>query len=135
MGISKANFKNSPSVKGTGVVIDGEEAFIRTCNVQDFDYIQNMVQSRIEIDKSDPDNPKQKLPDLQGVMIDLLLRTLCDETGALVFDPENIDDYAILQSCTSPKQVREIYDQAWVHCGFDEEEKLSSKEKNSGKTE
>ena len=118
-------------VLDTGLELLGERIYLTKCSVQDYEHLQNLLTSSIPLDKTDPKKPKPAgMPDTTGIIPKLLLMTICDSEGTLIFEQGNSDHLNLLLNSKEVQAINAIGEKAWDYCGFNDEDLVDEKEKN-----
>lgn len=126
--LSKSDFANEKiEVKDSGETVSGKPVFVREMDVKAFDECKARNLRNIDIQKTADGKTSTKM-DTQGLHPYVLIRTICDESGKLVFDPASKEDLAIVSALPSQKMAK-IFDAAWELNGFTDDA-IEDAEKN-----
>lgn len=103
---------SKPDVKELDIQLGGKSVMIRAMSPSHNDELKTRMMSGFSAGKN-------KAPSVDGLTIFVLLRSLCDETGKLIFDPKSEKDAAILDGI-SGRILKDIFDAAWAWSGWDD---------------
>jgi len=120
-------------IKELDIKLGDKPVLIRAMSVEHNDQVKDRMMQTCKVTKNAATGQNESSPpSVAGLTAFVLVRSLCDPDGNLLFDPKSEKDLMLFEQMPG-KKMRAIFDEAWAWSGW-EDDVVDGLEKNSETT-